>query len=153
MIRLLREINALRTEDKLHKKLISRLTVLIIISLILLGIVIFNIVFRGADAIIASAVAIVGFILGVFLFSRMNVVNWNEAEEVLQLGKMDLLGYGALALYIVFEIGLRTFLKDFYPISGTVFLLAGVCGTLFGRVLGTLIEIHNVFTALHKKKR
>ena len=150
MIHLLREIHTLQSEDKLHKKLISRLVMLTIISLVLLGIVVFNIIFRGADPFIAGVIAIVGFILGVFLFSRMNVVNWNEAEEVMQLGKMDMLGYGTLVLYIAFEIGLRTFLRDFYPISGTVFLLSGIFGTLFGRVVGTIVEIHKVFTKTHR---
>ena len=113
------------------------------------GIVAFNLFFRGASPLIVGALVIVGFVLGLFLFSRMNVVNWNEQEEIVQMGKMDAIGYVVLGLYIVFEIGLRTFLNNVFPISATAFLLAGIFGTLFGRATGTIIEIHKVFRSTH----
>ena len=75
---------------------------LFVISLVLAGIVAFNLFFRGTNPLIAGALAVVGFVLGLFLFSRMNVVNWNEEEEVVQTGRMDTVGYAVLGLYIVF---------------------------------------------------
>jgi len=62
---------------------------------------------------------------------------------------MDMVGYITLGLYIAFEIGLRTFLHDFYPVSATAFLLAGIFGTLLGRAVGTVLTIHNVFRTTH----
>jgi len=79
----------------------------------------------------------------------MNVVNWNEEEEVVQTGRMDTVGYATIGLYILFEISFRTFLHDYFPISATAYLLAGIFGTLFGRAVGTVIEIHRVYRATH----
>src|SRR4051812_7403741 len=104
MIHFFAEVRTLREEGKLHKKLISRLRILFLISLILAGIVVFNIVLRGANPLIAGLMACLGILLGFFVFSRMNVVHLNETEKVVQISKMDILGYVTLGLYIVFEI-------------------------------------------------
>lgn len=149
MLHPFKEVRILRQEGKLHKKLISRVRTLFIISLILLWIVVFNLIFRGVDVLLAGALAVIGFVLGLYVFSHMNVVNWSEQNKVVRTGRMDIVGYVALSLYITFEIGFRTFLRDFYPVSATAFLLAGIFGTIIGRAVGTVIEIHRVFLAAH----
>jgi hypothetical protein len=149
MIHFFREVRTLREEGKLHKKLISRLRILFVISLLLAGIVVFNIVARGANPLIAAFLAALGILLGFFVFSRMSAVHWNEEEKVVQISKMDILGYVTLGLYIAFEIGFRTFLSDFFPIATTAYLLAGIFGTLFGRVMGMVTEIHKVYRFEH----
>lgn len=120
---------------------------LAVISLILIGVVVFNVIFRNTDLLVAAALAGIGFILGFYIFSRMSAVEWNEQEKIVQSGRMDIVGYIALGLYIVFEISFRTFLHDFSAVSVTAFLLAGIGGTLLGRVVGTVVEIHTVFRA------
>ena len=116
------------------------------ISLILAAVVLYNVLFTSTDPLTVILLAGIGFLLGLYVFSRMNVVNWNEEEEVFQTGRMDIVGYASLALYIILEIGFRTFLKDVYPASSTTaFLLAGIFGTLFGRAVGTVVTIHKVF--------
>ena len=149
MIHLLKEIRTLREEGKLHQRLLIRTRLLCAISLVLLGIVIYNVVARDADWRLAAALALMGLPLGMFVFSRMNVVQWNEEEEVVETGRMDMLGYVTIALYIVFEISLRTFLNDFFPAHAIAYLLAAVVGTLLGRVFGSLFEIHRVYQAAH----
>ncbi len=149
MIHFFREVGILRQEGKLHKKLIFQIRMLFFISLVLLGVVLFNIIFRDADWLVAAALSGIGFLLGLYIFSRMNVVNWNEEDEVVQTGRMGTVGYVTLGLYIAFEIGLRTFLHDFSPVSVTAYLLAGIFGTLFGRVVGLVVEIHRVFQTSH----
>jgi len=147
MLYLLREVRVLRQEGKLHEKLISRMRMLFIIALILFGIVIFNLIFRGLDFFTAGALWGIGFLLGLYIFSRMSSVNWNEDDEMVQAASMDALGYASVGLYIVFEIGLRTFLHNAYPVSATVFVLSGICGTLLGRGMGMVMEIRRVFRA------
>src|SRR5437868_2119697 len=115
------EVRILREEGMLHAKLIYRVRTLLGISLILGAIVLYNIVFRGANIVVAASLAGIGFILGLYVFSKMNVVDWNEETAVVQTGKMGTVGYASLGLYICFEVGLRTFLKDFFPLSATVF--------------------------------
>ena len=146
---ILTEIRVLRDEGKIHQRLITRTRVLLILSLALFSVVLFNVISRGADWRPALGLAAAGFALGVFLFSRMSPVQWNEEKEVVETGRMDTLGYIILALYIVLEIGLRTFLIDFFPLDATTFVLAGVFGVLFGRVIGTLIEVHRVYRVAH----
>lgn len=149
MLHLLKEIRTLRDEGKLHRRLLIRVRMLFVISAILFAVVAYNITTRGTDIALAGALLIIGLLLGVFIFSRMNVVQWNEEEEILEAGRMDLLGYTSLGLYIAFEIGARTALKDFFPASATVLILATIAGTLFGRALGTLVEIHRVYLRTH----
>lgn len=150
MIGILREIRALRDEGKLHRALIVRTRILIGISAILLGVVVFNVLTRDADWRIASALLVIGLPLGGFVFSRMNVVQWNEEKEVVETGRMDMLGYVTIALYIGFEIALRTFLKDAFPAHPIAYLLAAIVGTLLGRVFGSLYEMHRVYLAAHQ---
>lgn len=149
MIHILKEVRVLRQEGKVHKKLLSRVRSTFLIALVLVAIVLFNIFFRQADLVIASALAIVGFIFGFFLFSRMNGITWNEQEESVQLLQMNGVGYSIIALYIVFEIGLRTFVNSVFPASALVFLLAGVFGSLFGRTMGMIMRIHEVYRVSH----
>ncbi len=140
-----KEVRLLKEAGKLHQKLITRTRTLFIISFILGAIVIYNLIFGAANPLIVGVLIATGFVLGLFVFARMNVINWNEEEEVVQTGRMDTLGFVVLGLYIVFEISLRTFLKDYYADSATVFILAAIFGTILGRAVGTLIEIHRVF--------
>lgn len=154
MFNLFREIRILRDEGKLHTALLKRTRVLFVISTILLLVVLFNIFFRDVSTLIlllTAGLGIIGFFLGLYVFSHMNVVNWNEEKEVLMSGKMDKIGYGALVLYIVFEIGLRTFLKAYFPATVLPLLLAGIFGTLLGRAVGTLVEIHRVYLLNHPR--
>jgi hypothetical protein len=149
MIHFFREVRELRNEGKLHRRLIVRTRILAAISAMLLAIVLYNIIFRGADWLFASVLAFVGLLLGIFLFSRMSPVQWNEEQEVVETGRMDTLGYVILVLYIGLEIGTRTILHDLFPISATALLLAGVFGVLAGRVIGSVVEIHRVYLTSH----
>lgn len=146
---ILREIGILRREGKLHRALIIRTRILLVISLVLAGVVVWQVLDKGVSLAWVVGLASVGFILGLWVFSRMSVVQWNETEERIEAGRMDMLGYLSLGLYILFEVGLRTFLRDFFPLTATAFLLAGIAGTLLGRAIGTLIEIHSVYRREH----
>jgi hypothetical protein len=149
MQNLFSEVRQLREEGKVHATLIRRTQILFGIALVLLGITLFNLFTRPLNISIVSGLLIVGFLLGLLVFSRMTVVEWNEEESMLRTSKMDIVGFASIGLYILFEIGLRTFLRDFYPAFATIYVLAGVGGTLLGRAVGTLIEMHRVFIAAH----
>ena len=116
------------------------------VSLILLGIVAYQVIARGLSLSISLALAALGFALGLLVFSRMNKVVWNEEEEVIKTGRMELLGFGILALYIAFEVGLRTFLNSEFAgtFAAVAYLLAGIGSSLLGRSIGTLIAIRKL---------
>lgn len=147
MMRIFKEVQTLREEGKLHQSLIFRIWLLFGISLATGAAVLYNIFFHGAEIWLPLLVAVFGFGTGFFLFSRMNAVRWDEKERVLTTGRLDIAGIIVLVFYVVFEFGLRAFLKDFYPAEASVVILAAIFGTLLGRAVGTVFEIHRVYRA------
>ncbi len=143
MLNLLRSVRELRQAGKLHRALIIRLTMFGVISVLLLSFVVFDIFNGTADWLFAVPLAVVGFILGITIFARMSRVVWDEQAEMLVATKMDAVGFGMLALYIAFEVTLRTELPKLFPsvVTVTPLLLAAICGTIFGRFVGMLREI------------
>ena len=116
MIHIFSEIRILYSQGILHKKLLFRVGILGVISIILASIVIYKFFTREVDPLLAILLAVIGYTLGYFIFARINVVEWNEEKEIVQAGKMDLIAYVTLGFYIAFEIGFRTLLKDIHPI-------------------------------------
>jgi hypothetical protein len=154
MFSLFKEIRILRDEGKLHEKLLKRNRVLFAISIILLLVTIANIALRGTSsvAIIGCTVLVVGgFLLGYFLFSQMSAVGWDEEKEVVIVEKMDKVGYATLALYVIFEVTFRTYLKHHFSADAVPLLLSAISGTLLGRAVGTLAEIHRVYLHNHPR--
>ncbi len=149
MLSVFNEVRVLRREGRIHRKLIIRISLLSIVSIILAGIVFFNVAFKGVGIMMSVMLAVVGFVLGRYIFFKMNVVSWNEKEEVVGTGRMNAVSYVVLALYVAFEIGLRTLLGEFFPTNAMIFLLSGVSGMLLGRVVGTIIEIHGVYKHIY----
>lgn len=139
----------MKEDGKLHSKLVNRTRTLFVIATILFFIVLFNVLFRGVNIFFALLLGTMGFILSLFIFSKMNVINWSEEDEVLKSGKMDTIGFVTLGLYIFFEIAFRTLLKDYFTVQAVPLLLSVICGTLFGRGIGTLVEMHRVYKINH----
>lgn len=150
MLNPLRELRALRDEGKVHKKLIGRIRFMLVAAAILLCFTVYNLILHPDIAPLALFLAMLGFFLGFYVFSRMSKVAWNEQEEEVSALRMDVLGFATIGLYILFEIGLRTLLKDFYPSVATPLLLAGIFGTILGRTIGTAFEIHRAYLAAHR---
>ncbi len=149
MITIFKEVRVLQQEGKVHQKLITRTRILFFLSLALAAVTAYQLLFKGADPAISGMLFFIGLLLGLFVFSRMSAVTWNEEKSQVENARMDIVGFAVLGLYIVLEIGLRTFLVDFYPASSTAFILAGICGILLGRAVGTVVEIHRVYQAIH----
>lgn len=147
MSSIFKEIRILRDEGKLHRALLFRTRLLSGIGCLLAAIAAYNVAFRSSDGLVAGALFLLGGILGMYIFSKMSAVDWNEEKEVVEAGRMTIVGYATLGLYIAFEISLRTFLADYAPLYATTYLLAGISGTLLGRSVGTLLEIHAVYRA------
>ena len=149
MPNILKEVRVLSQEGKLHQRLVTRVRMLLLISLALALVVIFNAAEREVALLLIAALAIGGFLMGMFVFSRMSPIEWNEEKEVVQAGAIGALGWITIALYIAFEIGVRTALKDFLPVSSTAYILATIFGVIFGRAVGMIVEIHRVYRATH----
>lgn len=144
MIHILDKVRNLEAQGKLHKTLLLRVRVMFALSALLGLAVLYNVLFRDAGFLVAGLFSAIGFAAGYSLFSRMNAVQWDEKKEVLQAGRMDVAGFVALGGYIGFEILFRTLIKDVFPAEATAYVLATIFGTLLGRAVGTVIEIHRV---------
>jgi len=146
MKNILRSVRGLKAEGKLQKRLVIQIRILMAISLVLMVVVTYQVIAHGLDLGIVLALTALGFALGLLVFSKMNKLVWNEEEEVIQSGRMEILGFVILALYIGFEIGLRTLLNNEFPgsFAAIAYLLAAIGSSLFGRSVGTLIAIRKL---------
>ncbi|MBV9349415.1 MAG: hypothetical protein JO026_01560 [Patescibacteria group bacterium] len=142
------EVRELRREGKLHTQLVIRVGLLFAIGLILSGATIENIL-RGGSFLVAAGLFMAGFVLGFFIFSRINPISWNETKAIVQAGRMDALGFVTLGLYIVSEISFRIYLHDKFPSTASALLFATLSGVILGRGSGLVVEIHRVFRAIH----
>ncbi len=149
MPNIFQEVRVMQEEGKIHSKLIKSLRIMGAIAFILLGIVVYELIFQGVDPLISAGLAMIGFLLGFYLFSPVNATVWDEEKEVVMARRMDVLGFAAIAVYIVIVVGLRIYLAQHFPASSTIFALALVFGMLAGRVTGTINEIHRTFRAAH----
>ena len=116
-----------------------------IISIVLL-LVVYQVVVYGMNLWIDAGIGIVSFYLGLFVFSKMNKVTWDEETEIVSVGRMDAAGFLIILLYIAFEVSLRSILKLEYAgtLAATSYLLSGIGASLLGRTIGTLIAIQKV---------
>lgn len=139
-------LKQLHTEGKLHKRLVFQLRLLTFISLALLGVVVYQIATNNLSILLSGAIALGSFLLGLFVFSKMNKLVWNEEEELIKTARMEWLGGAVLVLYIAFEISLRTLLNTEFSgtFAATAYLLAGIGASLLGRSLGTIVAIHRL---------
>ncbi|MDP3940772.1 MAG: hypothetical protein Q8Q49_00525 [bacterium] len=127
----------------IDKSLRRRLYLYFGISLILIGILIYNIA-RGALRIDYGAIGLLAGIGIGIITSRMFHTSWNkDAKKV--ISRFDTFGIGILVLYIVFEL-LRERIVGYFTHDvqvGTVGF-AVLAGIMFGRVIGTrgkIVEI------------
>lgn len=142
-------IRDLETDGKMHKKLLFRVRILTIISVLLLSFVIYRTLLGDLNVFIVVLLVVLSFPLGLFVFSKMNKVVWDEEGETIMAGKMELAGFAIVALYILFEITLRTYLKAEYAetFAATGYLLAGIGASLLGRSVGTLVAVQKLADA------
>ena len=135
----------------IHKKLVQRLGILAIVATFLLATIVYDAVRYGFTILSAVPVFILGFTLGMTIFSRISGVVWDDEKEAVSIGKMDVVGFGVLVLYYTFDIVLRSVLLHAYPDADLFFvrglILAGVFGAAFGRLVWFVLAIHK----MHKR--
>lgn len=134
----------------IDKKLTFRLRIYFLISLILIGVTIYEIV----SGVVPVLFALIGIGIGIFLgiiTARMFHLSWShDAKKI--VSQLDIFGGVILVLYIIFAI-FRSRLIGYF-IHGTAIggvSMAIVTGIMIGRVLGTrgriiqILKEQNVF--------
>ena len=141
-------VDDLKKAGKIHQKLIKRVRVLTIISILLTGVTVYEILRYGISVSISIGIAVVAFLLGVFVFTHMSKIVWDEESQMISTGRLDMFGGLIIVLYIGFEVGLRTVIEShFGAMAGSSgYLLMGIGASLLGRAAGTLWHINTFAT-------
>ena len=134
-----------RVRKHIDTKLRNRLRIYFLISVILLGVVIFEIV----TGVVGLAYAILGIVIGMllgFVSARMFHLSWDhDAKKI--VSRLDLFGGVILVLYIIFAI-FRSRLIGYFihgPAVGGV-SISIVTGIMIGRVIGTRGRIRQILS-------
>jgi len=142
----LETLRQLHESGMLHRRLLTRIRILTVIGLILLAIAVYDLIKDRLSFMLFILIIVLGFVLGLFVFSRMSRVVWHEEEEIISAGRLDVTAGVIIVLYIIFDIGLRQFLHakldGISMVTGYVFSALGA--TLIGRSVGTRIAIYRL---------
>ena len=141
-------IQALHKAGKLHVKLRRRLWILTLLTLVGAGIVGYDILFRGLSWWLALLLAGVSFVFGLIM-SRLNVVNWDEDQQLMVLGRIDRTGTIILVFYIIIRLLTRTALHNLY--HNIITLWGLTLSILFGVALGRLVGTFLIIYRQHKR--
>jgi hypothetical protein len=133
----------MEAEKKIHKKLKLRLIFLGGVTTVIAGMLAYDLLFQGLRFIPVIGFASFGFILGFFVFTRMNKIAWDEEKEAINIGKFDMVSFILVALYVAYRISIEYFLKSHYhnAISISGFSLATLFGGMVGRLIGMVWTI------------
>lgn len=141
-----KETKELREDGKIHGKLLFRLYMMLAMVVLAFGFIIYDITIGHLNFQLALICVLVTSILG-FLMSKTNKIIWDEKQELLVAGKMDLISVIVLALYIVARVASDIYLNNLYHNSVIVFgiSMSILAGFALGRYLGLVFTVRKTF--------
>ena len=136
--------------EKLHKRLKTRLIFLGAVALVIACILTYDVVVKNLRLIPVIGFASFGFILGFFLFVRLNKITWDAQKAVATIGKFDIGSFVVLVLYITYRISIEYFLKSHYHND---LMISGMSlSTIFGGMLGRLVSMVWIVEQTHREE-
>lgn len=129
--------------DNVHKKLIFRQRLFLLIALVLLIISIINIASGKINIILSAGGLLTGTAIGLAL-SRMFKILWHPEQEKV-ISRLDTLGVILLVVYIAIDVE-KSWIFGHW-LSGAIlsaFGLIFLTGLLLGRFLGTGFRIYKI---------
>ncbi|MBF9254554.1 hypothetical protein I2I11_14715 [Pontibacter sp. 172403-2] len=127
-------------KQHLHKKVIFRLRMLLVILLVMCGIVVYDIVTGVLGWMLALAGIAAGVVLG-YVVGYLSDVRWHE-ETSKVIARMDKVGGITLGLYMVFSFSRRWIFGHWiHGPALTAFSFSIVLGTMLGRFLSTRSKV------------
>lgn len=132
----------------LDKRLKFRLRIYFIISIVMIGVVAFEVLTGKVNPSFALVGILLGVVIGV-VAARIFLISWHkDAKKV--ISRLDVIGGAILVLYIVFAVFRGKIIGNFVQgnqVTGVS--LAVVAGMMIGRVFGTG---HQIVTILKEQK-
>lgn len=127
----------------IHKKLIFRLRLFLVIFIIMLGIIIYELAIGYSNVFTVFITLLLSYGLG-FLGSRRMKIFWNvETSKVMK--RMDTIGIFILITYLAFAIARRSILVHWFQGKElSVVLLSIAAGLMLGRFMGIRWRIKKV---------
>ena len=121
------------SKKHLHGRVLYQLIIFMIVSLVMIGIVGFD-VFHGELPIgLALGGIVLGLVVGYFA-GRMFAIKWHEETQKVIIG-MDRTGLIVIILYVAFRIYGKQFLGEFlHGEELTVFSFSSLAGIMIGRL-------------------
>lgn len=118
-----------------HQKLSKKMKIYFLFSLIMIGIVIYEVIVTKFNPFLALGIRAIGLI-GWFFISRMFQIYWHKDEQVVT-SRIDRIGWIILWIYLVFSFW-RHFLIGLIVPSPLVFVVTFslVAGIMIGRFIG-----------------
>ncbi|MFA7285263.1 MAG: hypothetical protein WC011_00235 [Candidatus Paceibacterota bacterium] len=137
-------VEMLKKAGKLERKLVYRIIMLFFITLITFVMLVYDLFLNNLNLFGVVFFSIFGFVLGFYIFTRMNKVVWDQKREIVAMGKFDLTSFVLVLIYIAYRIEVGLLLKDYYGDGFEVygFSLATIFGGMLGRFIGTFYSIH-----------
>ena len=139
-----------KARKHIDKKLRNRLRVYFVISIVLLGVVIYEVISGLVPLTFALLGVIAGILLGI-VTARMFHLSWNQDAKKI-VSRLDMFGGVILVLYIIFAIFRGKIIGHFIHGSAVGGVsISIVTGIMIGRVLGTrgriiqILKEQNVF--------
>lgn len=147
----LETVQNLHREGKLERKLLYRIIILSVIATFTICILLYDILFQGLHFLPVIGFAVLGFLLGYFIFIRMNKVYWDTKRQIVAMGRFDLTSIILLIIFIIYRVSLEKYFIGHYEdaIEASGYSLATLFGGMTGRLLGTLYAIDRS----HKEKK
>jgi len=132
-----------RIKKHIHKKLSKKMKIYFVFSLIMIGIVVYEIITTGLNPLLALGIRWIGLIAWFFM-SRMFQI-YRHIEEQVVTSRVDKIGWIILWIYIIFSFSRRYLVGLFFEHS-LVFVITFslVAGIMIGRFLwmrDTIIKI------------
>ncbi len=119
----------------LQKFLRIRLLIYLLVSVSVLGFVIYNSFVNSISGIFAFAGVAIGLCIG-YIASRIHKISWNDKAAKV-IARVDLFGVVVLVLYILFEVFREKIVGRFVDDADvTVTSFSILAGIMYGRVLG-----------------
>lgn len=136
----------LSLEGKLHKKLLIRLYMMFIMVFFAFGVVIYDIAIYRINFFVSIFIIFITFILGYFM-SKTSKISWDEEQELMVAGKMDLTSGIVLIIYVATRLISRYLLDNIYHDAVVVFAITMsiMAGFALGKFLGFVSLVRKTY--------